>query len=231
MEGRRWGMPDGPAQRALKELEEQNEVKLGDAFLVRIPQLEGKISMRTVGPHQTYVDYICESWYDQERKQMRNRKKVIGQVIESIPGAMLPNENYYKYFDRRTGEQTEIGAGAGPDTGDSSGVRLDTSPDAQNRPPVRTPDRAALEISFPEIVAPDIDLSALDALAGLPEMIAAAVAAASVPVSVSNVENKSVEAPVNINVTASGADPRILGQSIYYSAQRYLQKTLQSALT
>ena len=118
----------------------------------------------------------------------------------------------------------------GPDRGDSSGVRLDTSPDAQNRPPVRTPDRAALEISFPEIVAPDIDLSALDALAGLPEMMAAAVAAASAQVSVSNVENKSVEAPVNIHVTASGSDPRILGQSIYDSAQRYLQKTLRSAL-
>ena len=128
----------------------------------------------------------------------------------------------------------------GPDRGDSSGVRLDTSPDAQKpnptqaalwpAPPVRTPDRAALEISFPEIVAPDIDLSALNALAGLPEMMAAAVAAASAPVSVSNVENKSVEAPVNINVTASGADPQILGQSIYDSAQRYLQKTLQSAL-
>ena len=107
MEGRRWGMPDGPAQRALKELEEQNEVKLGDAFLVRIPQIEGKISMRTVGPHQTYVDYIYVSWYDQERKQMRNIKKVIGQVIESIPGAMLPNENYYRFFDRRTGNLME----------------------------------------------------------------------------------------------------------------------------
>ena len=107
MDGRRWGMPDGPAQRALKELEEQNEVKLGDAFLVRIPQIEGKISMRNTGPHQTYVDYIWESWYDQERKQMRNRKKVIGQVLESIPGAMLPNENYYRFFDRRSGELKE----------------------------------------------------------------------------------------------------------------------------
>ena len=73
-------------------------------------------------------------------------------------------------------------------------------------------------------------MSALDALAGLPEMIAAAVEAGSSPVSVSNVENKSVEAPININVTASGADPQILGQSIYDSAQRYLQKTLQTAL-
>ena len=77
---------------------------------------------------------------------------------------------------------------------------------------------------------PELDLSPLDALTGLPEMMAAAVAAASAPVSVSNVENKSVEAPVNIHVTASGADPQILGQSIYDSAQRYLQKTLQSAL-
>ena len=103
-------------------------------------------------------------------------------------------------------------------------------------PELKAPDIIIPEISVPDLGlqgfdSPDIDLSALDALTGLPEMMAAAVAAASAPVSVSNVENKSVEAPVNINVTASGADPRILGQSIYDSAQRYLQKTLQSALT
>ena len=137
-------------------------------------------------------------------------------------------------------------AALGPDRGDSSGVRLDISPDAQNRPPVRTPESTIpdsilpkteiLDVSIPGtdfsgFDTPDIDLSALDALAGLPEMMAAAVAAASAPANVSNIENKSVEAPVNIHVTASGADPQILGQSIYDSAQRYLQKTLRSALT
>ena len=103
-------------------------------------------------------------------------------------------------------------------------------------PELNAPDIIIPEISVPDLGlqgfdSPDIDLSALDALTGLPEMMAAAVASASAPVSVSNVENKSVEAPVNINVTASGADPQILGQSIYDSAQRYLQKTLRSALT
>ena len=102
-------------------------------------------------------------------------------------------------------------------------------------PELKAPDISIPEISLPDfylqgIDSPEIDLSALDALAGLPEMLAAAVAAASAPASVSNIENKSVEAPVNINVTASGADPQILGQSIYDSAQRYLQKTLQSAM-
>ena len=103
-------------------------------------------------------------------------------------------------------------------------------------PEIKAPDISIPEISVPDLdlpgfESPDIDLSALDALAGLPEMMAAAVAVSSVPANVSNVENKSVEAPVHINVTASGADPQILGRSIYDSAQRYLQKTLRSALT
>ena len=135
---RHWGMPEGRIRDVVNQLEEQNEVKFGDAILVRIPKIEGRIYTRQEGPHLIYVMYIYETRWDREKKQTRNRKVMIGQAIESIPGAMLPNENYYRFFDRRTGNLTEIGAGAGPDTGDSSGVRLDTSPDAQNRPRVRS---------------------------------------------------------------------------------------------
>lgn len=43
-------------------------------------------------------------------------------------------------------------------------------------------------------------------------------------------DNRTVSAPVNIHVNASGADPKAVGQSIYDTAERYLLRTLQSAL-
>ena len=138
-------MPEGRIRDVMNQLDVQNEVKCGDAFLVRIPKIEGRIYTRQAGPHLTYVMYIFENRWDKEKKQMRNRKVMIGQAIECFPGAMLPNENYYRFFDRRTGNLTEIGAGAGPDTGDSSGVRLDNSPDAQNRPRVRSRETGKLK--------------------------------------------------------------------------------------
>ncbi len=55
--------------------------------------------------------------------------------------------------------------------------------------------------------------------------VSAASAAAPAP-SVS----RSVEAPVNITVNASGTDSQALGQSIYNSAQRYLVKTLRQTM-
>ena len=113
---RHWGMPEGRIRDVVNQLEEQNEVKFGDAILVRIPKIEGRIYTRQEGPHLIYVMYIYETRWDREKKQTRNRKVMIGQAIESMPGAMLPNENYYRFFDRMTGNLTEIGAGAGPDT-------------------------------------------------------------------------------------------------------------------
>ena len=97
-----WGFRDERIAKVVRELEERNEVKMGDAFVVRIPKIEGKISLRK-GEYADYVEYKVEGWYDPEKKQNRNRKVIIGQVIYPIPGSMLPNENYYKYFDRVTG--------------------------------------------------------------------------------------------------------------------------------
>ena len=104
---RHWGMPEGRIRDVVNQLEEQNEVKFGDAILVRIPKIEGRIYTRQEGPHLIYVMYIYETRWDREKKQTRNRKVMIGQAIESIPGAMLPNENYYRFFDRRTGQLIE----------------------------------------------------------------------------------------------------------------------------
>ena len=99
-----WGFRDERIAKVVRELKEKNEVKMGDAFVVRIPKIEGKISLRK-GEYADYVEYKVDGWYDPEKKQNRNRKVIIGQVIYPIPGSMLPNENYYKYFDRVTGHE------------------------------------------------------------------------------------------------------------------------------
>ena len=99
-----------------------------------------------------------------------------------------------------------------------------------NMPEIDVPELTMPEISLPELDLPEIDLSALDALAGLTEMMAAASAATSGgTTNIMNTENRTVEAPVNINVTASGVDAQMMGQSIYDSAQRYLEKTIRGA--
>ena len=65
-----------------------------------------------------------------------------------------------------------------------------------------------------------------DALAGLPDLLSSAPAAAA-PV-IQQTSNSSVQAPVSINVTAAGTDPEAVGRSIYDVAERYLLRTLQS---
>ena len=100
-----WGYREGRIGRVLDELRTHNEVKVGDAYVVRIPKIQGKILINDKDRTTTYVDYIYESWYDKEKKQMRNRKVCIGQVVYAFPGAMLPTEKYYQYFDRVTGKE------------------------------------------------------------------------------------------------------------------------------
>ena len=100
-----WGYREGRISRVLDELRTHNEVKVGDAYVVRIPKIQGKILIDKKGRNTEYVVYIYENWYDSEKKQNRNHKICIGQVVYAFPGAMLPNENYYRYFDRVTGEE------------------------------------------------------------------------------------------------------------------------------
>ena len=68
--------------------------------------------------------------------------------------------------------------------------------------------------------------SARKTLAGLPEYLSAAPAAAYAPVT-QNMTSNNVSAPVNIRVEAAGADPEEIGKSIYDTAEQYLLRTLQ----
>lgn len=66
-----------------------------------------------------------------------------------------------------------------------------------------------------------------DLLASLPDLLSAAPAAAA-PVIVPQAPSNHIQAPVNIHVEASAADPEAVGRSIYDTAERYLLRTLQS---
>ena len=59
-------------------------------------------------------------------------------------------------------------------------------------------------------------------------MLASAVPAAAP--NISQVNNQNVSAPVSINVTAAGSDPEAVGRSLYDVTERYLLRTMQSAL-
>ena len=47
---------------------------------------------------------------------------------------------------------------------------------------------------------------------------------------VNQTNNNSVQAPVSINVTASGSDPEAVGRSVYDVAEQYLLRTMKGAL-
>ena len=47
---------------------------------------------------------------------------------------------------------------------------------------------------------------------------------------VNQTNNNSVQAPVSINVTASGSDPEAVGRSVYDVAEQYLLRTLKGAI-
>ena len=70
--------------------------------------------------------------------------------------------------------------------------------------------------------------SPFSALSSIPQMMSAAPAAAT-PV-VNQTTSSNVSAPVNIHVEASAADPEAVGHSIYNTAERYLLRTLQTAV-
>ena len=65
-------------------------------------------------------------------------------------------------------------------------------------------------------------------LGGLSGMLSS-VGGATAP-NVNQTNNNSVQAPVSINVTASGSDPEAVGRSVYNVAEQYLLRTLKGAI-
>ena len=65
-------------------------------------------------------------------------------------------------------------------------------------------------------------------LGGLSGLLSSASGANAPTVNLTN--NNSVQAPVSINVTASGSDPEAVGRSVYDVAEQYLLRTLKGAI-
>ena len=65
-------------------------------------------------------------------------------------------------------------------------------------------------------------------LSGLPDLLASASGATAPTVNQTN--NHSVQAPVSINVTASGSNPEAVGRSVYDVAEQYLLRTIKGAI-
>ena len=66
-------------------------------------------------------------------------------------------------------------------------------------------------------------------LGGLSGMLASAGGTVAPTVTQNN--NNSVQAPVSINVTASGTDPEAVGRSVYDVAEQYLLRTIRGAIS
>jgi hypothetical protein len=65
---------------------------------VLIPDVPGKICFKNKKGSE-YVQYETGRKYDPVRKYNVPERKIIGIRIPSLPEMMLPNENYYQYFE------------------------------------------------------------------------------------------------------------------------------------
>ena len=72
------------------------------------------------------------------------------------------------------------------------------------------------------------DKEASGSLSALPDLLASASSAAAP--AIHQTANSTVQAPVSINVTAAGTNPEAVGRSIYDVTERYLLRTLNSAM-
>jgi len=66
-------------------------------FLVKIPDVEGKITRREKGK-STYIEYEYDRVYDPARQYTIVRRSTIGKLSKSDPLMMQPNQNFLKYF-------------------------------------------------------------------------------------------------------------------------------------
>jgi len=71
-------------------------------------------------------------------------------------------------------------------------------------------------------------MNGVKSLSGLPDLLASASGAMAPTVNQTN--NRSVQAPVSINVTASGSNSEAVGRSVYDVAEQYLLRTIKGAI-
>ncbi len=70
-------------------------------FLVKIPDVHGKITRRKKGP-SVYIEYEYAREYKREKQYTIVRRATIGKQYPCDPTMMYPNQNYYKHFPEAT---------------------------------------------------------------------------------------------------------------------------------
>lgn len=123
-------------QKQLQEaLDRQNVAYLGEVKVVRIPQIPGRIRKlsRQGDSDILSVEYISDQWYDKESGQPRNEKHIIGMIFPDYPMALIPNDNYYQYFDEATGKPKVLPGMRNPANEESKKTKTikTTGPDTQ----------------------------------------------------------------------------------------------------
>ncbi len=82
---------------------EKNVYRFSNGMIyAKIPKITGRIFKRKAENRDTtYIELVISTAYDPEKKQMRNRKVIIGEDLSDFfPGLMIPNQNYFSYFGR-----------------------------------------------------------------------------------------------------------------------------------
>ena len=107
-------------------------------------------------------------------------------------------------------------------------VQVAEDGDAEYIIPVKKEDRA---VPLLRQLLSELSPAARESLAGRAGDLIVGSGVSAGMASVGNVtqDNRTVSAPVSIQVTSSGADAEAVGQSIYNTAERYLLRTLRSA--
>ena len=82
---------------------ECNEYEQPDGTVIaKIPQTKGRIYRRKdKDRNEEYITLLADSYYDPEKKQMRNKKVIIGTALFGrFAELMVANEHYHEYYDR-----------------------------------------------------------------------------------------------------------------------------------
>lgn len=97
-----------PGTSVMEQLEEilkrKNRTQLGEKVVVRVPEIPGRIARMHKDQDTEYIQLIYKAWKDPKTGKNRNKKTVIGKMVEYNVNAMYPNKQYEQFFDMETGE-------------------------------------------------------------------------------------------------------------------------------
>ena len=169
------------------------------------------------------------------KKQLRLTADASG-IVEAVSSAISRARSMLagaglKLTVKTETESPDLAEGAGPVRYLSTGGRFSSPTKAEiaedGKPeyviPASKPNEA---VPLVRSLLSELPETARKTLAGLPDYLSAAPAAAYAPVT-QNMTSNNVSAPVNIRVEAAAADPEEIGKSIYDTAEQYLLRTLQ----